>query len=327
MVNLNDFNQVAECVYKNERYSVRDNGAILRYGRDGKSPRLYDNIWTFGKPNNKGYMQFVSEVVHRIVAFAFLGDPPTEKHVVDHIDTNRQNNRPENLRWTTKLENILGNPLTLSKIIFYCEDIEVFLKDPSILSQYVDKDPNFSWMRTVTPEEAQISYNNMLNRTNKDLKPSKNSNGIGEWIFSNSQNRQSSKANEEFTTSLTSNAIQKKWKTPTEFPLCPQIISDNPLQDYANNLKIGAIFSKNKITDSKIEDFAISLDKNSICVIGVSTQPNPIKPFTLTQITFENSLFVHENQGSFFKRKGAEKYFTLALGKEWLGGEVDDDLS
>ena len=27
-----------------------------------------------------------------------LGNPPTEQDVIDHIDTNRRNNRPENLR-------------------------------------------------------------------------------------------------------------------------------------------------------------------------------------------------------------------------------------
>ncbi|WP_294143305.1 HNH endonuclease signature motif containing protein [uncultured Sanguibacteroides sp.] len=33
-------------------------------------------------------------------------------YVVDHIDTNRQNNRIENLRWLTKLENVLLNPIS-----------------------------------------------------------------------------------------------------------------------------------------------------------------------------------------------------------------------
>jgi len=32
---------------------------------------------------------------------AFHGAPPTNDHFVDHIDTNKQNNRPANLRWVT----------------------------------------------------------------------------------------------------------------------------------------------------------------------------------------------------------------------------------
>jgi hypothetical protein len=51
-INLNDFKQETECVYKNEHYSVRDNGAVLRHIRAGKRLRKLDNEWTFGKPNN-----------------------------------------------------------------------------------------------------------------------------------------------------------------------------------------------------------------------------------------------------------------------------------
>lgn len=110
---LNDFKETKTCTYKGERYSVRDNGAVLRHAREGKRKRKYDDVWTFGNPNkHTGYMNLDVEVVHRIVAWAFLGNPPSSQHVVDHIDTNRRNNRPENLRWLTKLENALNNPNT-----------------------------------------------------------------------------------------------------------------------------------------------------------------------------------------------------------------------
>ena len=86
---LDDFTRVIECVYKGEQYSVRDNGAVLRHARNGKRLRKYDNQWTFGKPNIKtGYMEIASVRIHRIVATAFHGEPPTKEHVVDHIDTN-----------------------------------------------------------------------------------------------------------------------------------------------------------------------------------------------------------------------------------------------
>ena len=42
-------------------------------------------------------MDIGTEVVHRIVATAFHGEQPSVKHIVDHIDTNRRNNRVENL--------------------------------------------------------------------------------------------------------------------------------------------------------------------------------------------------------------------------------------
>ena len=156
---LNDYREVKECTYKGEQYSVRDNGAVLRHAREGKRIRKDDDTWTFGKPNeNTGYMEIGSERVHRIVAFAFLGEPPTPQHIVDHIDTNRRNNRPQNLRWLTKLENALNNPITRKKIEYLCGSIEAFVNDPSIIQEFVNDNPNYEWMRTVTPEEAKASY-------------------------------------------------------------------------------------------------------------------------------------------------------------------------
>lgn len=182
--NIEDFQRQADCVYKNEHYSVRDNGAVFRHPRQGKQLRKHDNHWTFGTPNNYGYLLIAAEVVHRIVAYAFLGEPPSFQHIVDHIDTNRQNNRPQNLRWLTKLENILTNPITVKKIIFRCGSIEAFLNDPSILKSYESDDSNFSWMRTVTPEEAQASWKRLSNwAKTKNSFFSSNQGSLGDWVF------------------------------------------------------------------------------------------------------------------------------------------------
>ena len=126
-LDIEDYCKEVECVYKNERYSVRDNGAVLRQSRENMKPRPTDNQWTFGKPNdNTGYMEIAAVRVHRIVATAFHGEPPTKEHVVDHIDTNKRNNRPENLRWVTRLENILLNPITAKRIAYVCGSVRIF---------------------------------------------------------------------------------------------------------------------------------------------------------------------------------------------------------
>lgn len=181
---LNDFERESECTYKGETYSVRDNGAVLRHPRIGHKPRPMDNVWTFGKYNAKtGYAEIVGERVHRIVATTFHGPAPSPQHVVDHIDTNRRNNRPENLRWITKLENILLNPITAKKIIFLCGSIEEFLKDPSILRKN-ENNRDFEWMRAVSKEEAAASLNRMLDWAKSD-KPSFGG-SLGEWIYQRS---------------------------------------------------------------------------------------------------------------------------------------------
>lgn len=328
MVELNNFIKESECTYKNESYSVRDNGSVLRFPLDKTRARPTDNKWTFGKLNNKtGYLEIASVRIHRIVATAFHGEPPTKEHVVDHIDTNKQNNRPENLRWITRLENILLNPITARRIEIVCGSVEAFLAYPS---KFRDKfqDSNYEWMSAVSPEEAQASRERLLAWAKKD-KPLQGG-SLGEWIFNRSISRQATDYVEEeleFINSLTPNAIQKvrNWKTPSEFPCCPQENSLNPIADYSSNLKIGNVFSRNQYTSSIIEHFATSKDENTLWIMCKSGDENPIKPYSLAEVIYQNNAFVHSSLGTFFEKDGAEKQFTLAQGLEWTGADTIDD--
>lgn len=161
---VNDYTREEECIYKDERYSVRDNGAVWRHPREGKKPRPTDCQWTFGKPNSKtGYMEIGSARVHIIVAMAFYGVRDTKIYVVDHIDTNRQNNRIENLRWLTRLENVLLNPISRKKIEYICGcSAEEFLANPEKYRDMIQSDTGFGWMRTVTKEEGEQCLKNLL---------------------------------------------------------------------------------------------------------------------------------------------------------------------
>ena len=312
MVSVDEYNETKDCIYKDEHYSVRDNGAVMRHPREGKRLRKDDNVWTFGKPNEKtGYMEIAGQRVHRIVAFAFLGDPPTEQHVVDHIDTNRRNNRPENLRWLTRLENALNNPITRARIENLCGSIEVFLADPSVLRGHEKIDPNFNWMRTVSPEEARVSLERLTNWAKEHPKPQGGS--LGEWVFQEQKrgsrpyiplHYQQPKPVELEPAdtrpieakSLTPNAIQLDWKHPVEFPCCPQQVTGKPLETYHANLKEGKIFSKNSFGESTILKYGLTSSETLwvMCNINIGW-----KTHAITKITYKDGLFYHENMGVF----------------------------
>ena len=160
MVDLNKYTRETTCEYKGELYSVRDNGAVMRHVREGKKARKLDNIWTFGKKSEtNGYMTVCSHRVHIIVAKAFIPGNEDGKMIVDHIDTNRCNNRVENLRWLTRLENVLLNEATLKRVTYLCGgDIQKFIDNPSCLQDLTGDNQDIMWMRTVTPEEAKMAF-------------------------------------------------------------------------------------------------------------------------------------------------------------------------
>ena len=271
MVSVEDYNEVRDCIYKDEHYSARDNGAIMRHQRKDKPKRKLDEVWTFGTQNMKtGYMDFCGERVHRIVATAFHGEAPSDQHVVDHIDTNRSNNRADNLRWLTKLENILNNEVTHQKVIMICGSVEAFLENPQLLWGYETEDMNFKWMRNVTKEEAQnclANWSNWAKTAAPNLNYKKEEHRVGDWIYNKpktlndnpfmnkvpdgfggyksfeTHNNLPSEIDEEnkktleddidncWNDSLTPSALQS-WSTPTEFPCCPTEVKEDGLYTY-----------------------------------------------------------------------------------------------
>jgi hypothetical protein len=320
---INDFNQEVDAIYKAELYTVRDNGSVLRHPFLVKRLRPSDNQWTFGKPNAKtGYMEIASVRVHRIIATAFMGVPPTEEHVVDHIDTNKLNNRPENLRWVTRLENILLNPITANRIAKVCGSVEAFLSDPS---KFRDKfpEPNYQWMCTVSVADAQTSLQRMLAWAKSDKAPSGGT--LGQWIYNRNLPDQAVEPVQEdiIILSNTANAVQRNWNVPSEFPCCPQKYAGGAIVAYAEELKVGLVFCRNNIYSSLVSKHALSKDCTAIYV--VSHSEGGIKPWALAKITFEDDMFVHSSSGSFFRQDGVEKYYCLAQGLEWFGGDTFDD--
>lgn len=343
MIDINNFKFEVSCEYKGETYSVRDNGAIMRHPKKGCRIRPMDNKWTFGTKNEKnGYMFFASNIrVHQVVASAFWGHQKSEGMVVDHKDTNRCNNRAENLHWVTKLENVLNNPITRRRIINICGSIEAFLDNPALLREST-ADPKFTWMRTVSKEEAANCRKNLekWSKEDADFVSTSQGKGIGEWIYKKSQpvsvrhdwtqlstpmpsvyEQQEERTLPSLVESLTSNAMQEDWKMPTEFPLCPT--DSLSLEAYYSSLEKGKVFSNNTYGTHSIIEFAISDDRQRLCI--ATHNPEGFKQWYITYVYILNDKYIHKNGGSFFEENGALKTITLFQGKEWTGGDCIDD--
>lgn len=348
-MNLID-NYISErtCIYKGETYRVRDNGAVYRQPRSEGRLRKDDGKWTFGEKNEKnGYMYIGQHRVHIIVATAFLGENDSKVYVVDHIDTNRCNNRAENLRWLTRLENALLNEDTCRKIAYLCGgDIMKFVNNPSCLRDFAS-DPDVSWMRTVSTEEAKAAWarvqainaklqsHTLLKEhvENEELKRQEQAEAMewfrtqnSDWHFTAPKQPVYDIPDPVFTkAAYPTTALQKDWKTPTEFLCCPTELTETPLQDYYNNLTIGKLFLQNKYTKQTVLDFSL-IDKGKALIIATKfTDPNAIKHFGLLKVYHSGIQFIHESISTFFEENGVRKYFTIEQGLEWSGPDSIDD--
>ena len=97
-------------VSANENYEVSNDGQVRRVipNRGAQAGRALKP-----RKHSQGYL-FVSlyrndkvknHYIHRLVALAFLGNPPTPSHEVAHADGDPANNHFSNLRWATSKEN------------------------------------------------------------------------------------------------------------------------------------------------------------------------------------------------------------------------------
>ena len=92
-----------------ERYEITNDGQVFSHLK---------NRWL--KPiKNNGYIMyslFNAIANHRkfymcsqLVAYTYIGPPPTDKHEIHYKDHNRQNNNDLNLEWSTHSVNILAS--------------------------------------------------------------------------------------------------------------------------------------------------------------------------------------------------------------------------
>ncbi|MDF1592572.1 MAG: HNH endonuclease signature motif containing protein [Desulfobacterales bacterium] len=266
-------------------------------------------------------MYVASIPVHRIVATAFHGPQPSKDHIVEHIDTNRRNNRPENLRWVTRLENILLNPITRRGVELAYGSIENFLANPAQPTSG-KLPPDFDWMRSVTKKEAEECRRRLLDWAKSGRIPSGGT--LGEWLYKSPTEQYVEEPEpDDLIESRTPGAIQKNWKTPSEFPLCPSEIGANALDEYRERLKKGEVFSRNDFGESIV--VSAELSESSETLVVLCKHPGGVKDSALARVWVEDRLFVHESLGTFFTLEGATKQYVLKRGLKWEGGDTIDD--
>lgn len=312
MINIGVFKEERTCFYRGEFYSVRDNGAICRHVKPNARKRKLDEVWTFGTRGTHGHLYLNGQAVHRIVATAFCNDGVENLNlVVDHIDTNRVNNRPENLRWVTRLENIILNEDTVKKLEFVTGyPIEELLTNIDLLHS-LKLPTSYSWMTQVEYDEAKQA---LLSRRKWLMETEYNPNYKPQKQF-------------YFHPSLTEKAAQvNQWRTLGYFPCAEKCKSVN-LQNYSSNIQAGDVVWQAQ----RIEGYAFFADKWEISPDGqflwvlCHQRASEVKRHVLLSIKCEDQYFVHSCQ-TFFMKDGALKYFELAMGREWYGPTPFDDL-
>jgi hypothetical protein len=85
-------------------YEVSDEGQV----RNAKNLRLRRGVSSNGYLKLAlplGHHKFAMLYIHRLVAIAFLGLPPSPKHEVNHKNGVKGDNRASNLEWVTRSEN------------------------------------------------------------------------------------------------------------------------------------------------------------------------------------------------------------------------------
>ena len=93
---------------KTSKYKISDKGRV----------ETFNGRITIGSKQKSGYLKITldkkSYYVHQLVMLAFVGQPPTKSHTVDHKDRKKSNNDLINLRWATPAEqahNSLAKPI------------------------------------------------------------------------------------------------------------------------------------------------------------------------------------------------------------------------
>lgn len=121
--------------------------------------------------------------------------------------------------------------------------------------------------------------------------------------------------------SLTPSVVQIRWKVPTEFPSCPQTVLEQGLEEYADKLAFGGVFSRNDYATSLVVHHHVS---NEALVVLTRFAGKSIKDWAVAHVSIQDDRFYHRSEYTFHTLQGALKHLCELTGESYV--ESIDDL-
>ena len=289
---INDFKEERICNYRGRKYHVRDNGAVYRRCLDDGIVRIGDEEWTIGKPNSQnGYLYHGKAAVHRIVCTAFHGEPEGDRNIVDHIDTNKWNNRPDNLRWVTRMENITNNPITMAIIEVKFGSFDSFVEYLAQKTKQKAESTDFSSFRPVTPEEGEAYLEHWEEWSERPLEERTPVGfGQGEWMYH-------SRGKTGFVFKNWISVVVDK-SEECSFPLAPKATNEGEdvIQKYREALVPNATFLISRYYETVVRDVVFFEKENILRVLSERLNAKRT-PFYIFEIWPEDVFLYHRIVG------------------------------
>ncbi len=121
----------------------------------------------------------------------------------------------------------------------------------------------------------------------------------------------------DFRKSKTSSALQAPgWRTPTEFPCCPEEVTPDGLKEYEDNLQPDLVFTSNQYDKYYVIERKINKKRNYLFVLSTNREGDGFfGAYSVVAVEIKYNKFVHINMRLFPYELDATKYFKFLLGE------------